>query len=371
MSETTFIEIEGHIFDSHLFEKVLAAISARGATYRVVELQLGSSIEDTSRARIAIEAPNGEVLLESLEAATGHGARILTDDEVDPAHRSELKPAPETATPLPWGRRYAMCAPEFFGVAYEINPWMHTEVTVDQEKAWEQWRALVDTLEQAGARIEHLDPVEGQPDYVFTANAGLIDDKTFIPAAFRHPQRQGETPHATAWFRSHGYTVTPLPAGLIHEGAGDALPFNDVLVSGYRIRSDAPSHAAVARITRAQVRAVELIDHRFYHLDLTFCPLDARHAIVAPMAWDDYGRRVMQALIPEPLVLDEDEALAFTANSVVVDRTIVMPACSPRVEEQLRAWGFEVVVVDVSEFIKAGGAVRCLTLALDVDLAGA
>jgi ornithine--oxo-acid transaminase len=67
-------------------------------------------------------------------------------------------------------------------------------------------------------------------------------------------------------------------------------------------------------------------------------------------------------------VLDDAEALAFTANSVVVGPTVVMPTCPPRVGRQLEAWGFGVAVVDVSEFQKAGGGVRCLTLALDVDL---
>jgi len=52
----------------------------------------------------------------------------------------------------------------------------------------------------------------------------------------------------------------------------------------------------------------------------------------------------------------------------VIGRNIVMPSCSPRVGRQLEAWGFEVAVADVGEFLKAGGGVRCLTLALDVVL---
>jgi N-dimethylarginine dimethylaminohydrolase len=39
-----------------------------------------------------------------------------------------------------------------------------------------------------------------------------------------------------------------------------------------------------------------------------------------------------------------------------------------RVGRQLEAWGFDVVTCDVSEFLKAGGGCRCLTLALDVGL---
>src|SRR5688500_8480000 len=258
-----------------------------------------------------------------------------------------------------------MCPPEHFGVLYEINTWMHTEVPVDPDRAREQWDGLVATLRAAGAEVEVLDPVPGLPDLVFTANAGIVNGTQFVPARFRHPERQGETPHDVAWFEANGFTVDELPLGVSHEGAGDALPFGSILLSGYRIRSDAASHAYLSTLTGAAVRSLELVDERLYHLDLTFCPLDDRHALIAPLGWDAYGRRVVEALVPEPLVLDDDATYEFCANSVVVGRTVVMPACTVEVGRQLEAWGFDVVVVDVSEFQKAGGACRCLTLALD------
>src|SRR6266508_3838013 len=74
------------------------------------------------------------------------------------------------------------------------------------------------------------------------------------------------------------------------------------------------------------VLSLELFDARFYHLDLTFCPRDSRRAIVNPHAWDRYGRTVVERLVPEPLVLELDEALSFCANSVVIGRNMVMPA---------------------------------------------
>jgi hypothetical protein len=45
-----------------------------------------------------------------------------------------------------------------------------------------------------------------------------------------------------------------------------------------------------------------------------------------------------------------------------------MPACPLRVRSVLEEWGFEVVLVEVGEFLKAGGAIRCLTNPLDVRL---
>jgi N-dimethylarginine dimethylaminohydrolase len=274
---------------------------------------------------------------------------------------------------LPWGRRYLMCPPAHFGVLYEINPWMHTEVRVDVDRAAGQWEALAANLRAAGAEVVTIEPQPHVPDLVFTANAGLVSGRRFVPAHFRHPERQPETAVFAAWFAAAGFDVRHLPEGLGHEGAGDALPFigaddRPVLLSGYRPRSDAVAATEITRLLGCPTRAIELVDERLYHVDLTFCPLDDRHAICAPLGWDAYGRRVVEALVPEPLWLTDDEALAFTANSVVVDRTVVMPTVPPRVGRRLEAWGFTVVESPVGEFLKAGGGCRCLTLALDVEL---
>jgi len=269
---------------------------------------------------------------------------------------------------LAWGRRFLMCPPEHFGVMYEINPWMHREVAVDVDRARNQWGDLVATLVEAGAEVELLEPQPGLPDLVFTANAGTVNHRRYVPSRFRHPNRQPEVAHDVAWFAAAGFEVVELPEGVGHEGAGDALPFGEVFLSGYRSRSDAGAHRPLSRLLGAPVRPIELVDPRLYHLDLTFCPLDDRRAMAAPHAWDAYGAKVVDALVPELLVLEDDEMLAFCANSVVVGTTVVMPSCPPRVGRQLEAWGFDVVVVDVEEFQKAGGGCRCLTLALDVAL---
>lgn len=268
-------------------------------------------------------------------------------------------------TALGWGRHFLMCPPEHFGVLYEINPWMHREVAVDLDRARDQWGTLLATLVEAGAKVDLLDPQPDLPDLVFTANAGTVNHRRYVPSRFRHPNRRPEIAHDTAWFVGQSFEVVELPEGIGHEGAGDALPFRGVFLSGYRSRSDAAAHGPLSELLGAPVRPIELVDPRLYHLDLTFCPLDDRRAMVAPNAWDDYGRKVVEALVPEPLVLDDDQMLAFCANSVVVGTTVVMPSCPPPVGRQLEAWGFDAQVVEVDEFLKAGGGCRCLTLALD------
>lgn len=270
-----------------------------------------------------------------------------------------------------------MCPPDHFDVLYEINPWMNRRVGVDPDLAHGQWNHLVEVLSGAGAVVEVMPAQPGLPDLVFTANAAIVDGGRAVISRFRDRERRGETPHDATWFADRGFEIARLPSGLVQEGAGDALPFSvrhgasTVLLAGHGIRSDRGSAGALARVLGVRVEPLELVDPRLYHLDLAFCPLGAGRAIVAPDAFTAGSRRRLEALVSDPLVLDRDEALDFCANSVVVGSTVVMPGCPARVARRLERWGYDVEVVPVGEFRKAGGAVRCLTLALDVELARA
>ena len=268
-----------------------------------------------------------------------------------------------------WGKHLLVCEPRYFGVAYEINPYMRMEVRPDVVAAERQFRALVAILEDVGASMEYLLPVEGLPDLVFTANAGLVDGRRFVPSRFRHRERKGETPINVAWFRQRGYSIEELPGDEPFEGAGDALPFGSppVVVAAYRHRSSIRVHSALGSLLGAPVRSIELVDERFYHLDLAFCPIDDRRAMVAGQALDQYGCRVVGSLVEEPIWLEDDEAASFCANSIVIGDVVVMPTCTPRLGRVLEAAGYQVAIAPVGEFLKAGGGCRCLALALDVS----
>ncbi len=267
-----------------------------------------------------------------------------------------------------WGKRYLMCPPDYFDVTYAINPWMDADVPVDRDLATRQWTTLKTALESAGATVEVLPAQPELPDMVFTANHGVVANGQFVPARLAHEQRQPESDHAIRWMEQHAFGITPVTTPGTHEGAGDCLPWRRELIAGYGQRSDRRSWEDTAAKTGWTIHPIRLTDPRFYHIDLVLCPLDDDHAIVAPTGVAPDDLPLLLELIAQPLVLTPREELAFMMNSVVVGSTVVMPACSNRVRDRLSEWGFSVVVVDVSEFIKAGGAVRCLTLSLDVEL---
>jgi N-dimethylarginine dimethylaminohydrolase len=264
-----------------------------------------------------------------------------------------------------------MCPPVFYGIEYEINPWMRTERKADHKLAGEQWRSLFDRLVEAGANIVEVAPVEGLPDMVFTANAGLIFRDRAVVSHFRHVQRQGEEMHFRRWLADAGWQVSETPEGCSFEGAGDALFCGDTLYAGYRLRSDARGHQQIAERLGVRVLPLELIDPYYYHLDTCFCPLASDMAIYYPPAFDDYGLRVLETNIRTLIPVAAEEAQSFACNAVVVGGTVVTNTGCPKLHAQLEAAGFAPVSTPLGEFVKAGGSAKCLTLRLDGEDAAA
>jgi len=159
-------------------------------------------------------------------------------------------------------RELLLCPPDYYGIEYEINPWMSRARGAESELAKSQWEGLRQTLASLDSKIELVPPQPKLPDMVFTANAGLTVGKKFIPSNFRYPERAGEAPYFRRWMEEHGYETVWLPDNLYFEGEGDALFSNDTLFCGYKFRSDIQSHRAVGELLRCLVISVELVDPR-------------------------------------------------------------------------------------------------------------
>ena len=261
-------------------------------------------------------------------------------------------------------RELLLCAPDYYGIEYEINPWMSRARGAETELVKSQWQGLHKTLVALGAKIDLVPPQPKLPDMVFTANAGLTVGRQFIPSNFRHQERAGEAPHFARWMESRGYEVLWLPKELYFEGEGDALFSGDALFCGYKFRSDIQSHRAVADLLGCLVISVELVDPRFYHLDTCFCPLPDGSAVWFPAAFDEYGQRAIRGHVSDLIDVEEEEAKTFCCNAVVLGRDIVLPEGAPNLVRMLESRDYHCHQLPMSEFLKAGGACKCLTMFL-------
>jgi lysine-ketoglutarate reductase/saccharopine dehydrogenase-like protein (TIGR00300 family) len=259
-----------------------------------------------------------------------------------------------------------MCAPDHYDVDYVINPWMEGNIhKSSRDRAVEQWNKLYNVIKDH-AIVDLVEPEKGWPDMVFSANAGLVLGKNVVLSRFLHKERQGEEPYFQQWFEQNGFNVYTLPKDLPFEGAGDALLDREGrwLWAGYGFRSELDSHPFLAKWLDIEVISLRLMDERFYHLDTCFCPLANGYLLYYPGAFDSYSNRVIEMRVaPEKrIAIMEADAVNFACNAVNVDSIVIMNKTSDGLKSRLAEVGFQVIETPLTEFLKAGGAAKCLTL---------
>ncbi len=274
---------------------------------------------------------------------------------------------------LPRPSRVVLTTPTHFDVEYVINPHMSDNVgTVNTEVAWQQWKALRATYTALDRAPIVVNGQAGLPDMVFCANQTLpfytpnTDTKGVVLSRMHSPERADEVPYYARFFEERGYAVKSLPADLDadFEGMGDALwhPSHRLLWGGYGYRTSPEAYEALSDLLDVPVVLLRLTDPDYYHLDTCLCPLDANHALVAPEAFDETGRALIDALFDTPIEVPDHEArhqFACNAHSPDGTHVLIQEGCE-ETNNRLRTHDFVPVELDTSEFMKAGGSVFCM-----------
>ncbi len=267
--------------------------------------------------------------------------------------------------------RVLMTTPDHFAIVYVINAHMEgMEGSVDQANAREQWNQLKATYEHIGFPIDVIEGQPNLPDMVFCANqtlpiVGPDGEPHVVMSQMGTKERAPEVAFYRDWFDANGYTshaLPPLETGF--EGAGDALwhPDRRLLWGGWGFRTDAKAYDFLSELTGVRVCTLELRDPEFYHLDTCLSLLDESTALYVPSAFTTDGLALLRAVIPNLIEADEHEARTlFACNAHCPDRRhVLIQAGCTLTNERLRDAGFEVIEVDTSEFVKAGGSVFCM-----------
>lgn len=260
-------------------------------------------------------------------------------------------------------RSYLMCPPEHFDVAYAINPWMDPSVPVDRARAMRQWHDLVDTHRGLGHRVDLLPAVPGLPDMVFTANGALVVDGRAHVARFTHPERRAEADHHLAWLRSN-FDPTAQQSVATSEAEGDLLVVGDLVLAGTGFRTDRATHDEVEALFRREVVTLELVDPSYYHLDVALAVLDDATVAWYPPAFSVTSQAVVAERFPGALEVTGADAAVLGCNVVGDGRHVVLDHRAETLADDLADAGFVPVPVEVDEFTKAGGGVKCMTMEL-------
>jgi N-dimethylarginine dimethylaminohydrolase len=260
-------------------------------------------------------------------------------------------------------RRYLMCPPRYFAVEYAINPWMDPSQPVDVELAMAQWTELREIYLELGHRVEEIEPQPGLPDMVFAANSGTVIDGRVLGARFRADERQPEAELYRRWFVDNGFRDVVMPSK-INEAEGDLVWTGRLLLAGTGFRTAPDAHAEAQEVLGVPVVSLQLVDPRYYHLDVALTALDEDLVAYYPEAFSPGSQRVLRHLYPDAVIANAQDAACLGLNAVCDGRHVVLPVEATHLATQLAERGFEPVFVDVSELRKAGGGPKCCTMEL-------
>jgi len=248
---------------------------------------------------------------------------------------------------------------------------MSGEAPIDHAKALRQWQALYSALEKSGYVVETIHPVSGLEDMVFASNQAFVGykegmGKFVVPSRMVYPSCQREVSHFVDWYREHGYRVIELEFGDDYlEGHGDLLwhPDGSRIYAAYGFRT---TLGGVEKFTAAMAKMeipvvpLQLVDRFCYHLDTCLCPLNNEAAFIYPGAYSAEALATLRRYWKRIYELIADEAHKFMGNGIVAGGNYITPYTTPHLEAMLREEKLTPLVLDTSEFEKAGGSLFCM-----------
>jgi N-dimethylarginine dimethylaminohydrolase len=270
---------------------------------------------------------------------------------------------------------FLVSPPDFYDAHFLFNPFMSWTDRVDRRRARSQWRRLVAVLEQAGARVEVAAADDASAELPFTADGAFV----FAPGralVLRNdgPRGELEPPVFKRWLESLGYQTESLPPAYRLDGGNLVrLPSGDVLAGAKPGASGLAERYLGKLLARSGRRLwpVPLADGPFLHLDTVLGVLGPHRFLVYRDGL--VHREGLGGSLPEPLAgaevieVSRADAERFACNVVVVGDVVVTGPISDGLARRIGRLGYAVERLDLSEFYKAGGGAKCLTLPLDPD----
>lgn len=257
-----------------------------------------------------------------------------------------------------------VCPPEHVALDYSINPWMEPGTPFSRDVALEQWTALVDAYRDVlGPEGVHVcPPQEGLTEVCFFGDSVFLCNGKALFGEFRHPERASERPYVEAYLRGRGFDGANVPEGVVFEGAGETVMWQDKILFGFGKRSHEVARHFLRQTFHLDTIDLELENEEFYHLDTALLPLRDDLIAYYPPAFGPIDTATIESFECEKLIVTEADARAFACNSIVYGDVVFGAAGVSDLWDDLRARGFDVREFDVSEFLKLGGGIKCLTL---------
>jgi N-dimethylarginine dimethylaminohydrolase len=259
-------------------------------------------------------------------------------------------------------REYFLCEPSELELFYEINPWMNKEKGFNKQKAIEDWKNLVRVYQQlVPEKVTLVPPEKGLTELCFFGDSVFAIKNKAVYSRFTATERYKETDYVINYLSDLKFEGERVPENIRFEGSGETMLWNNSILVGYGKRSSGEIASYLEKTFDMPVYSFELIDSKYYHLDTALFPVSDKILAVYFPAFSKDSQEKIRSLDAEIIELNLQDAEEFAANSIAIGKDIIVHKGAKNFSNILENKGFTVHPVDMSEFLKFGGGLKCLT----------
>ncbi len=237
---------------------------------------------------------------------------------------------------------------------------------LDKKKIDEEFNLLVQTYQNLGIEVFFLPPSETYPDSVFARDFGACLKDGYILGRFKHEYRKNER---KAYEKKMQELNIPQ-LFKIHEGyfeGGDFFFLDDkTIVIGLLERTNQIGYQEIKEHFKNQYEVLFVkSDPEFLHLDMCFNLIDDHLALICKDAFDISFLQELQKRNIELIEVSKKDIFRHGLNvQALGDKKVLALKKNHDINLQIKQKGYEVIELDITEILKCGGGIHCMTFPL-------
>lgn len=237
---------------------------------------------------------------------------------------------------------------------------------LDKKKIDEEFNLLVQTYHNLGIEVFFLSPSETYPDSVFARDFGACLKDGYILGRFKHEYRKNER---KAYEKKMQELNIPQ-LFKVHEGyfeGGDFSFLDDkTIVIGLLERTNQIGYQEIKEHFKNQYEVLFVeSDPEFLHLDMCFNLIDEHLALICKDAFDISFLQELQKRNIELIEVSKEDIFRHGLNvQALGDKKVLALKKNHDINLQIKQKGYEVIELDITEILKCGGGIHCMTFPL-------
>lgn len=238
---------------------------------------------------------------------------------------------------------------------------------LDVKKMEEEHKAFVKAYEDNGVEVVFLEPDKERPNSVFSRDFGGCVKEGYILGRFKEPIRFKEYTDYKAKMKELGIpAIVECKEGLF-EGGDFAFLNENTIALGMVERTNQKGFEEIRDGLKKYGYEVIPVPCKseYLHLDMCFNLVDDHIAVAYKEGLPEEFLKRLEELKIDIIPVEEQAIFEHGCNlQALGNRRVISLKRNTYVNEELRKRGMEVIELDITEILKAGGGPHCMTFPL-------